>query len=250
MSDIVIQSSIEHTAAGTVVGTMPNKKNRMTKNLRILLASGIVCLGLWLHCALSYGTGRGSDMYWGFIFYAIIGTPSYAIVFGVFLLIAKLVRKWMPGRVFFIVVVALFSADIAWTYLAHRPIKLFERSVFSPAPASLSNLKIRCCTSYSDPWIWGFQFTVDPDAFASICQQHGLRRFQAMNEQKRQAWIADYAADPRLSEKDRLSYIDSVFPEDREVRFAFGDDYQRPTKPEFFRAEGLVVVRNKPLPIA
>jgi hypothetical protein len=133
------------------------------------------------------------------------------------------------------------ASGVVFAWQAARPINLFRRQVLSPAPASLTDLRIAKYTSFGDGSAWVFAFRVSPQDFEAIRLRHQIRQTPVDLEARRKELGEVLVGGESAGDVRRIT--DQIFPED--AKLAYTGLYVRPSDPEFYTGDRLTLVTNR-----
>jgi amino acid transporter len=218
----------------------PGRKSRVP-----LFGATAITAGVYISAALGYDPTHPKD---SFLWASTFGLPGLAMVFGVsFGALAFLVRRL--GRLahrdrwlrFLLTGCVVASAGlVVHSCWAAQPINLFRSEVLSPAPGSLTDLRVTKYTSFSDGHAWLFAFHVSPGDFDDLRDRLELKRLPVDLAQRRKslAEILDGTESP-----DQIRQITyQVFPEDQVL--TSWELYTRPAEPEFYSSGHITLVTD------
>ncbi len=137
-------------------------------------AACIITGAVYLAIAMSFGTVLENGLMYGIIPGMFALVPAWLISFA----IAWLVHRWLGQRKVIIASLAISGALIATALYYRRPIHHFEKFVISPAPDSLSDLRVWGTRGFGGEWGWAFDFKVDDSDFDAVHRAHNLKRVQ------------------------------------------------------------------------
>lgn len=212
-----------------------------TKRWPVFVTAGLVVLGSYLACVLSYGTNLNA----AFFYVTFFGLPLLGIIFFLSLLAARFALRWLSARVVVFTGVVLAVGLVAWAFWDSLPTSRFKAYVISPMPASLSNLRVQCNRTFNDGHTWVFQFEVNSADFEVIRKKHRLQPIEYdLDERQRQLTELEDLQTSKPMSRENFEFLhNGIFPEDHLIR-TFVRDYRRPSRPEFYRTRRKHVVRD------